>query len=145
MNNKYIGIGVVGIAIIILLIILLSGGASDNTDTPPVSDDVEGFVPQEIQAIHTFSAGTHTLRGEIDLPTPCHTLTHDVMIAESFPEQVTINFQTEVNDQVVCAQVITPSAFEISFEASEDASIRTRFNDTNVPLQFLTPNPNTAE
>lgn len=141
MNSKYVGIGLITIVIIILLIVLIPGGKVNDSDTPPLSDETEGFVPEEIVAIHSFENGTHRLNGEVDLPTPCHTLVHEVMIAESFPEQVTINFETEVDDDIVCAQVITPAQFDITFEASEEATIRTRFNGTSVPLNDIAPNP----
>lgn len=137
MNSKYAGIGIIVVIAVILLIVLLPGGSATDKDTPQVSDDVTSYVPDEIRAIHEFEGGTHTLTGEVDLPTPCHTLTHDVSVAESFPEQVTINFETEVDEDIVCAQVITPTSFEVTFDASEEASIATRFNGTNVELTIV--------
>lgn len=93
----------------------------------------ETFLPVEIVADHYFSNGEHTLQGLINLPTPCHTLTHDVLVAESFPEQVTVQFTSEPGP-AICTQLIAEKFFSVSFQASEEAQIKATFNGSPVPL-----------
>ncbi len=57
-----------------------------------------------------------------DLPTPCHELEIDAMIAESFPEQVTFNVNIVSPDAgVQCAQVIEPIEESGQLAVNEDA------------------------
>lgn len=91
-------------------------------------DDSGGIANRDFVPIgHSYMNGTHTFSGKIMLPTPCHQLFSDVQIAESFPEQVVINF-TITNKTEKCAQVITPEPFNVSFQASESAVVRMTLN-----------------
>jgi hypothetical protein len=48
-----------------------------------------------------------TLTG--NLPTPCHKLEKDLLVRESYPEQVVVNVKIAQPDKdVMCAQVISP-------------------------------------
>lgn len=59
------------------------------------------------------------------MPTPCHSFTTDAIVAESFPEQVTITVeQKEPGDDEVCIQVVDVQEMVGSFSASEGASVR---------------------
>lgn len=91
-----------------------------------------------IDAKHFYSDGTHTLAGEIAMPTPCDLLDPSVTVAESFPEQVTVEFNV-VNESDMCAQVITPQRFKVEFDASENASISARLDGRTVELNLLQP------
>lgn len=93
----------------------------------------ETFVPESISADHYFTDGEHTIQGLVTLPTPCHSLTHDVLVAESFPEQVTIAFTSEAGP-AICTQLIDEKFFSLSFQASEGAQIKATFNGTPVRL-----------
>lgn len=134
MNSKTISWTIFAVVVIALLIIL----APHSGTTPEVLPDGEtqGFVPEKVEAIHSFRDGTHTLFGSIDLPTPCYTLSTDVIVAESFPEQVTIDFKAEVDPDIMCTQVISPSEFSVEVDVSEDATFSTRFNGVSVPLEI---------
>ena len=132
----------------ILIILVLAGAfyylAPDSMkfwdgQTAAVIDADDNSTPSPHEAItakHQFKNGMHIIAGEVDLPTPCHLLTTTAQIAESYPEQVTINFTTKESGEV-CAQVITPNRFKIEFTASENAVIKARWNGQPVELNLI--------
>lgn len=60
------------------------------------------------------------------LPTPCHSLKVDVIVRESFPEQVSVIASILDPKEEVCIQVLTPIEESGSFQASEGASVEFR-------------------
>ena len=137
MNNKGIGLIFIGVMIIATLTFLFGRafGDIDNTSIPDV--DISGMDVIDsidtISVVHAFVGGSHSYTGEINLPTPCHELSHTVTIAESFPEQVTIDFvaTTETKE---CTQYIIPEPFSVSFMASSEAQVSMTLNKE--PLLF---------
>ncbi len=112
-------------------------------------EDVDGDVlgtasPHErITAKHQYKPaspaggnGTHIIAGEANSPTPCDILTTDARIAESFPEQVTLLFNSK-NSGEICAQVVTSNRFKIEFQASENATIKATWNGQPVELNLI--------
>ena len=99
--------------------------------------EVDAYGIVRIDAKHFFRDGTHTVAGEIPMPTPCDLLTTDYFVAESFPEQVTINFDVINNSEGLCAQVITPQRFKVSFDVDERASISATFRGERVILNLI--------
>jgi hypothetical protein len=91
---------------------------------------------ETITAKHQYQNGGHIVAGEVNLPTPCHILTTDVKVAESFPEQVTIDFVSTTNADM-CAQVVTPVRFKVDFKASEQAVIKATWNGQPVVLNLV--------
>jgi hypothetical protein len=89
-----------------------------------------------IDAKHFFIGGTHTVAGEILMPTPCDLLEWDTRIMESAPEQVIIDF-TVINHTETCAQVMTPQRFKVSFDASSEAVIRATLAGREVILNLV--------
>lgn len=150
-KQSLLTIGAVVLAIIVGAVLLTTG---DRTTTDP-ANQVGGaatstdssFAPNLITAAHQYDEdeGVHIVAGETDVPTPCHMLSHDVSIAESFPEQVSLNFSSSVEDpDQMCAQVISSQRFKITFEASEEASIQATYNgqDVELNLQEVGPDEN---
>lgn len=105
----------------------------DDIDNEPIDTPVEGLV---IAAEHTFANGEHRISGVIPLPTPCHSLEVAATIAKSLPEQVWLEFTSTSGTSDVCAQVIDDRDFELSFQASEAAVIRARWNGQVVNLNL---------
>ena len=65
----------------------------------------------------------YTVTGE--LPNPCYNASVDAIVAESYPEQVTVTVTIEEPDpEVMCAQVIQEFSYEGTFSASEKADIK---------------------
>ena len=90
-----------------------------------------------VTGVHQFKGGRHIIAGEVDLPTPCHVLNHTVIVAESFPEQVTIAFETETDGSDLCAQMITSSRYKVEFSASENAVMKATWNGAPAQLNLI--------
>lgn len=126
MNKKVIGV-VIAVGIICFAIYTFMGGQEVSVPVPTASEGIE------VTAVHTYTGGTHTLVGSVVVPTPCHALTYEYIIAESYPEQVIVEFTTKSMSEI-CAQVMTPAPFDIEFIASEEAHIRATLNGESVDL-----------
>lgn len=94
-----------------------------------------------IDAKHFFADGTHTIVGELALPTPCDLLQTQAEVAESFPEQVTLEF-TVINNAEFCAQVVTTQRFMVTADASEQATFSAKFEGRQVLLNLIPAGPN---
>lgn len=85
---------------------------------------------------HFFINGTHTIVGEIAMPTPCDLLNWTTRIQESMPETVIVDF-TVINNSEMCAQVVTPQRFKVSFDASEQAIIRATLEGRELEINAI--------
>lgn len=112
--------------------------AAEPTPEPQQEEPTDryGYITR-IDGKHFYIDGVHTVVGEIPLPTPCDLLNADAMVAESFPEQITLDFSV-INNAEVCAEVVTPGRFKVSATASEEATWSAAFNGRQVELN-LTP------
>lgn len=139
-----------GIALALLLIVI--GGTyyfssrEKNTELTQLPDkEVPGAVLSEdvfrINAKHSFKNGKHIVAGEIEVPTPCHSLSVDTLFRESSPEQVTLAFNTK-SDADVCAQVISSRRFKMEFNAEQNARIGATFNGKEAILNLIEAGPN---
>lgn len=93
-------------------------------------------VHETITAKHQYKNGNHIVAGEVNMPTPCDILTVSARIAESFPEQVTIDFVSTTSADI-CAQVVTPARFKVNFQASAQAIIKATWNGQPVVLNLI--------
>ena len=117
-------------------------GNTDDSQAPLNNNELPATIPEKITAAHTFAEGMHKIKGSLSLPNPCWQMTINAVIAESFPEQVTLDFTlTPPDKDIACIQVIDDRSFEATFPASEQASISARINDNAIPLDLknLTP------
>lgn len=89
-----------------------------------------------IDGKHFYIDGVHTVVGEIPMPTPCDLLESSARVAESMPEQITLEFEV-VNNAEFCAQVITPQRFKVSATASSEAAITAEFQGRPVELNLI--------
>lgn len=136
---------------IILLIVIVAGGffvfreaPSDVPSTPGQNngngDGSPVYTPDGgISLVRTSNENNHMYRGVVSLPTPCHELNVMLAIAESYPEQVTIEL-TSFSTAEVCAQVISEKEFTAEFTASPKHSLRVLVNGEEVPHQVITEN-----
>lgn len=110
----------------IILVVMLAGSLltylylqNKNTKTSGSTQNNNFTLTYAYQGNNTW---TYTVNGT--LPTPCYDVSADAVIAESYPEQVTIQVKTkEQSDGYVCATVIKDFNYTGTFNASEKAVI----------------------
>ena len=90
-----------------------------------------------IDGKHFYIDGEHTVVGEIPMPTPCDLLEVDAIVAESFPEQITLDFSV-INNSPDCEDIVTSQRFKVSATASPEATFTALFQNRVVELN-LTP------
>ncbi len=113
-------------------------------DSSDLSGEVKGEETEnipDITAKHQWKNGKHIVAGEVNLPTPCYLLSTDSVVAESLPEQVTLQF-TATTQGDMCAQVVTTERFKIEFDASQDATITATWNGKPAKLNLIPAGPN---
>src|SRR3972149_10512173 len=63
--------------------------------TRPQGQAVKNFSSQEVSLDFYFENNKYLYYGKVTLPNPCYQVQVDALIAESFPEQVTLNIVTQ--------------------------------------------------
>ncbi|XKT75037.1 MAG: hypothetical protein ACJKSS_02620 [Patescibacteria group bacterium UBA2103] len=134
--NTRAAIVIVVIAVIVLAAYLFWPTGKNMEENQLVKVDGTEVIEEEFALEHTFEDGVHTISGIVQLPTPCHELREDVVVAESFPEQVSITLTT-VDTGGICIQVIDPREFSIDVEVDEKATFSLSINDTKVLVPAL--------
>lgn len=139
MKYMYLGVGVAGVLLVAVLAYLFfaAPAAAPVVDETPNVGTAPDLAPPYIQAnslTHEFEDGVHTISGVVVLPTRCHRIVTDTVIAESFPEQVTITISVPEDDGV-CVQAIDERVFTTDVEVSRGASVvlRTQSQTLAVP------------
>ncbi len=103
--------------------------------TKPAPGD-EPMAAITIPATKSYQNGVYTLSGVLSLPTPCHELKTDTRIAESYPEQVTIEF-TVVDSGAICVQVIDERPWSVQARVSSEATFRAVVNGQPAVFAFV--------
>lgn len=86
----------------------------------PVDPDPEEPPREQVQV--TYLEGSWHYQVEVGKPTPCHTVEHDAVIAESYPEQVKVTLRTQLHTDEPCPTVVTYETIEGTIEATQRAS-----------------------
>lgn len=151
MNQRAIIVAVVLFIVIVLGMFAyarMKSAEVNKVEPLPETPQKEEYAEIErIDAKHYFKDGTHTVAGEIMMPTPCDLLeSRAVKTATSspdypYPDQIGLEFTVINYTGAVCAQVITPQRFKVSFEAGEDALIGATFKGEKVMLNFVEAGP----
>jgi hypothetical protein len=115
---------------------LVKKSAPVETPTPTEELPADTYGISRIDAKHFYRDGVHTIVGELPMPTPCDLLTYSASVAESYPEQVTFDFDV-VNTAEACAQVVTVQRFMVTATASADAILNARFMGQAVELNLV--------
>ena len=150
MDTKTLVIGLVALLLVIgggVYFMNMSGPENGIDTAEPVNGELEmppvderfGYI-ERVEMVQFYEDGTHILVGEIDMPTPCDLLQHDYVVRESFPEQVHISFDV-INEAEMCAQVITPTRFQITVAADEAATFSADFMGRDIELNLRPPAP----
>lgn len=145
MNQRAI---IVAVILFVLIVLGMFAYARMKSDEISKAEPVPLPQPKEqptgithIDAKHYFTDGTHTVAGEILMPTPCDLLESEAVIKESAPEQVIIALSIINNTDGVCTQMITPQRFKADFTASADATIDATVNGKPVTLNLVEAGP----
>jgi len=104
----------------------------DIVEEVPLVVDIE----DEVAVEHLFDDGIHTISGVATLPTPCHELQENIRIAESFPEQVSIDLSI-VDTGGICIQVIDEREFSIDVEVDVAATFTLSIDGVIIPVPTL--------
>jgi hypothetical protein len=126
------GLAIIGIITALMLRPEPCGDCEDAVGENDISRP--GFpMADAIPVNQAYADGKHYIAGILTLPDPCYEIDSEVVIRESYPEQVDINLTTPRSGDP-CATVLTDKAFEVEFEASEDAEINAFLNGSAVEL-----------
>jgi len=91
-------------------------------------------VPSLLQTkvITSYQNNTLSYSGKVILPSPCHELEQDVLIMESFPEQIKVNLTSiSPSPDKVCIQVISEKEFSGEIPSvSSDAKLTVYLDGT---------------
>lgn len=132
-----LGIFVLLVLIAVLTIVALNvynrpAGGTNNTSSRPSSSVASSVASSQNAYGITISSLTYnSAAGEWNYeisgnkPTPCHSVTAEAIVMESFPEQVMININLATPEEdSVCIQVIDEFSLTGTFKASEQATAR---------------------
>lgn len=133
---------IISIVVLIALLVLVLFGFQKffNRNIIPTNQEP---VQEEILPVHEikeqYDGSTYTFAGTIDLPTPCHSLETNVIQLSGSEYQIQINTIAPEED-VMCAQVITPQPYNVSFEAPADITVTAQINGQDYELsRFVVP------
>jgi hypothetical protein len=110
-------------------------GTLDWASKPAVKTDTDPSV-MVLNAKHAFSAGKHTIVGDVALPNPC-TILETNPIVQTDMKKVLVDFVATQKTDEVCAQVVTNARFKVEFEANKDAEIDANYNGESAVLNLI--------
>ena len=88
-----------------------------------------------IDAKHYYIDGTHTVVGEVLVPTPCDLLESTARLADN--DQSALLELTVLNNSSDCIQVVTPARFMASLEAADNLEWKATFMGKEVPINLI--------
>jgi len=140
MNNKILWISFLVIAVLLVVAYSLNKDKQKNL----VEEERQTLLEQELQkpsitlnTKYQFKDSKHTFVGSIELPTPCHTISSQI-VKEG--EQIILDIQTKT-DAEMCAQVVTSKEFRITFDGNAEDQIIARLDGELVNLNITEVDP----
>ncbi len=125
MNKKYFALFILILVAIFLLInytVLNKDFTNQNNEgvtREELIKEEENKPRQTVDVKYQYKDDMHVFVGEIDLPTPCHSLKNKI----TNNGDITEVFLSIVNDGEVCAQVISTESYVINIPAKRDQTI----------------------
>ena len=111
------------------------------SDIASSSEEIAVMIPKDpLVMYYTFAEDTHTIRGEVIVPTSCTTLISEAIVFESYPERVTIRLTTRDDSEeegIVCENVPTARSFRVIFGASAEAVITATLDRVPVEISLV--------
>jgi hypothetical protein len=102
-------------------------GRDTSVDNSQNGNSISTRYPVSMFSLTTkFKDGKWSYSITANMPTPCHSFAvKDVLVAESYPEQVTIKIKvSEPKQDQMCAQVIDSQTIEGTYQASKEATVK---------------------
>lgn len=91
--------------------------------------------PAAVSLTSEYVDGTYTYSGTLTLPNPCYEVSPEVLIMESYPEQVAIELTvTPPQQDLMCIQVMHEHEFIATAQVSELATVSVRVNGVTAEL-----------
>jgi hypothetical protein len=81
---------------------------------------------------HQYKDGKHIFMGDVEVPTPCHSLTASISDTSN-PDLKRINI-TIGAEEGMCAQVITTKTFKVEYEGAEELKFEAYIGDERMRL-----------
>lgn len=106
--------------------------ATDTTQTPASQEEYA----QMVNVKHQYKDGRHIYVGEIDVPTPCHSLVSSYNKDANNTTGYTLVFTSNTSSEM-CAQVVTSKPFKLSFEAVKDIILSATLNGKKLRLNLF--------
>lgn len=108
----------------------------DNTSSPSSTQKTTiNIKTNDLSFTSTYQNGLMKYQGTVTVPTPCYEVKQEALIAESFPEQVTIRIKTELVKEVIpqsCIQVVSQKPFSGEAKVDKNAIVRIFLNDKEI-------------
>lgn len=129
-------------ALLVLLIVFLF--VSENIFNKTIVDQLNTPLQEEailpiVDIKEQYKDSNYTFVGSIDLPTPCHTVEANVNQITDVMFEIIVN-TIEPKEDVMCAQVITPRQYSVSFEGPETVLVYANINGVIHELsRFVVP------
>ncbi len=139
MDKKSIGLVITLFILVVLGMFIFAylKKAEVTNEAPLVEERVLPYADiTMIDSKHYFIDGVHTFVGEIVMPTPCDLLEVTSSVAESYPEQIKLDFNV-INNSDACAQILTAQRFSVTAIASENAQVSATFMGRNINLNLI--------
>lgn len=134
-NKKGWVIGIIVVLLALGIYWLVSPSAPDASDTAQTPATQDEYV-QMVNVKHQYKNGRHTYVGEIDVPTPCHTLASSYAKDANNTTGYSLVF-TSNSTAEMCAQVVTSKPFKLSFDAIKDIVLSATLNGKKLRLNLF--------
>ena len=105
----------------------------------PTTEETDNVLPT-LEVKEQYKNSTYTFMGDVQVPTPCHSLENKVNKISNTEYQIELKTIAPQKD-IVCAQVVTDKSFKVSFQAPADIKVTALLD--GVPYQinrFIVPN-----
>lgn len=106
----------------------------------PTIEQTENKNPSIIEVKEQYKDSTYTFVGEVQVPTPCHTLATKVNTISAKEYQIEITTVPPAPG-IMCAQVVTDKTYKVSFKAPADIEVSALIDGKPYDLnRFIVPN-----
>lgn len=154
-KSTFVIAGILILAVIVFVVISFQKSTMDTSapsaqgsasttaweNAPAVSPEVEITPKTVVTAKHAYRTGTHTIAGEMLLPSPCHVLESKAVVSAD-KKSILLQFVSSVKTGEMCASVMTSARFKLTAKAASTAAITATLNGQAVTLNLIEAGPN---